>query len=50
MEEKGLDIDDLWKPSLSRGITIKSIKPTEMEIDEDSVFYNKYIQTYSVYR
>lgn len=46
MSEKNLEIHDLWasnKKNGRKGIDIKSIKPTEVEIDEDNFFYNRHV-------
>ena len=46
MSEDNLRIEDLWKTSSGnyrKGIDIKSISPTEFEIDEDSFFYKRHV-------
>lgn len=45
MDKRGLEIQDLWVKSNHGGksIDIKSIHPTETEIDEDNFFFNKHI-------
>lgn len=45
MDKRGLEIQDLWVKSNHGGksIDIKSIHPTEAEIDEDNFFFNKHI-------
>lgn len=44
MNEKGLEINDLWRRTSSgKSIDIKSIKPSEVEIDEDNFFYNRHV-------
>lgn len=42
MNKRGLLIQDLWVKARKR-IDIKSIKPTEIEIDEENFFYNRHI-------
>lgn len=47
MSQDGLTIDDLWikrtRTHFSSGIDISAIKPEDVEIDEDSFFYNKHV-------
>lgn len=44
MAERGLGIYDLWKKkSGGKGIDIKSIKPEDVDIDEDNFFYGKHV-------
>lgn len=46
MAEKGLGIDDLWKAHRgcrSTGIDINSIVPTNIEINEDSFFFDRHV-------
>ncbi len=45
MNLKGLEIKDLWVKSkhANKGIDIKSIHPTEVEIDEENLFYKKHV-------
>lgn len=46
MAEKGLSIDDLWKAyrgGSSNGIDINSIVPTNVEINEDSFFFDRHV-------
>ena len=45
MDKRGLEIQDLWVKSNhgGNGIDIKSIHPTEVEIDEDNFFFNRHV-------
>ncbi|MBS4457019.1 exonuclease domain-containing protein [Tuanshanicoccus lijuaniae] len=45
MNKRGVEIKDLWVKSVhgGKGIDIKSIQPTEIEIDEDNFFYNRHV-------
>ena len=45
MKKRGVEIQDLWVKSAhgGKGIDIKSIQPTEVEIDEDNFFYNRHV-------
>lgn len=45
MNKRGVEIQDLWAESANggKGIDIKSIHPTEVEIDEDNFFYNRHV-------
>ena len=41
MNKRGLEFQDLWVNSIHGGI--KSIYPTEVEIDEDNFFFNRHV-------
>ncbi|PKK40391.1 DNA polymerase III alpha subunit [Clostridiaceae bacterium JG1575] len=45
MKKRGVEIQGLWIKSThgGKGIDIKSIQPTEVEIDEDNFFYNRHV-------
>lgn len=45
MNKRGLKIQDLWVKSIHgrKGIDIKLIHPTEVEIDEDNFFFNRHV-------
>lgn len=45
MNKRGLEIQDLWVKSIhgGKGIDIKLIHPTEVEIDEDNFFFNRHV-------
>lgn len=45
MDKRGLEIQNLWVKSNHGGnsIDIKSIHPTEVEIDEDNFFFNRHV-------
>ncbi|WP_019134619.1 3'-5' exonuclease [Kallipyga massiliensis] len=45
MATRNLSIEDLWAYSKNggRGINIKAIKPTEVDINEDGFFFNKHV-------
>lgn len=45
INNRGLEIQDLWVKSNhgGKGIDIKSIHPTEVEIDEENFFFNRHV-------